>query len=517
MMNAAMLHQRISNDEWLVGIPSLASVKNDVNVVRSTRSAWSRILRHDFRPVLEPPVDVIEAIEANGKTSGLERALHHIAAEAECIAETYADMGADHAGPLFNRVMGNQASDGAYFTRPVAASIAARLTLDACGEKDWTDPQVWQQHKTVDLACGSGTLLAAILTDMKRRAREQGASDDLLTQLQRIAVEDVIKGMDFNPVSLQLAAAQLTAGNQDVHYRKMGLHLMPYGPKQHDTTRVSVGTLELLGQKTIVSRDGEMDIPDNSIGSRNVWEQSDDIELEDAVDAAKNAKIVVMNPPFTNRAKMGEKFPKHIQQLLRTRVDAMEQKLVANDKEMEDFVDKNALRPLFVALADKCLSARDGLMTMVLPTIALSTTSGQQERIVLARRFHIHTVVTIHHPRSINMSQNTNINESILIAKRHQDSNLPTRFISLDRLPIDEDEVEDWHQCIAACEQGQIANGWGQVSHWPAEVMETGDWTAAVWRSPELAIAAARFANRDDLLAIEERYRRTEKHQKHSR
>ena len=74
-----------------------------------------------------------------GKTSGLERALRHIAAEAERIAETYADMGADHAGPLFNRVMGNQASDGAYFTRPTAASIAARLTLDVCGDADWSE------------------------------------------------------------------------------------------------------------------------------------------------------------------------------------------------------------------------------------------------------------------------------------------------------------------------------------------------------------------------------------------
>ena len=504
MMNAAMLHQRISNDEWLVGIPSLASVKNDVNVVRSTRSAWSRILRHDFRPVLEPPVDVIEAIEASGKTSGLERALHHIAAEAERIAETYADMGADHAGPLFNRVMGNQASDGAYFTRPVAASIAARLTLDACGDKDWTDPQVWQQHKTVDLACGSGTLLAAILTEMKRRAREQGANDDLLTKLQRIAVEDVIKGMDFNPVSLQLAAAQLTAGNQDVRYRKMGLQLMPYGPDRNDPTRISAGTLELLGQKAIVRRDGELDIPDDSIGSQSVWGSDEDAELEDAVEAANNARIVIMNPPFTNRAKMGEKFPKHIQQLLRKRVDAMEGNLVANDQDMEDFVDKNALAPLFVALADRCLDARDGWMTLVSPTIALSNPSGLHERIVLAQRFHIHTIVTIHHPRNFNMSQNTNINESILIAERRQDSELPTRFISLDRLPIDEDEVEDLHQCIEGTEQGQITDGWGEVSYWPAEVMATGDWTPAIWRSPELARALARFSNSDSLTLMRE-------------
>ncbi len=172
MMNAAMLHQRIANGRWLSGVSDLAAVKNDVNVVRRISREWDRVMRHDFRPVLEPAVEAIQAIEDTGKLAGLERALRHIATEAERIAETYADMGADHAGPLFNKVMGNQASDGAYFTRPVAASIAARLTLDACGDVDWTDPAVWRAHKTVDLACGSGTLLAAILTDVNCRAKE---------------------------------------------------------------------------------------------------------------------------------------------------------------------------------------------------------------------------------------------------------------------------------------------------------------------------------------------------------
>ena len=134
MMNAAMLHQRISNGGWLPGISDLAAVKNDVDVVRRMSREWERVMRHDFRPVLEPALEAIYAVETTGKAAGLERALRHLAAEAERIAETYADMGADHAGPLFNRVMGNQASDGAFFTRPVAASIAARLTLDACGD-----------------------------------------------------------------------------------------------------------------------------------------------------------------------------------------------------------------------------------------------------------------------------------------------------------------------------------------------------------------------------------------------
>ena len=502
LMNAAMLHQRISNGRWLSGISDLSAVKNATDVVRKLSREWERILRHDFRPVLEPALETIYAIETTGKISGLERALHHITAEAERIAETYADMGADHAGPLFNRVMGNQASDGAFFTRPVAASIAARLTLDAVGEQDWTDPAVWREHKTVDLACGSGTLLAAMLTDMKRRAAEQGANETMIAQLQKIAVEDVIKGMDINPVSLQLAASQLTTGNQDIRYRQMGLHLMPYGPNRHDLTRISIGTLDLMGQNVIIPRSNQFEIADTRIESHNVWAQDDDAELEDAVDAANNAKIILMNPPFTNRVKMGEKFPKHIQQLLRKRVDAMEKNLVTNDPQMDDFVDKNALRPLFVALADRCLDAREGLMTMVLPTVALSTISGQNERIVLADRFHIHTVVTSHQPRQINMSQNVNINESILISKRHEGSKPPTRFVALDRFPINEDEVEDLHQCLSACERGQIENGWGEVSYWPAEYMETGDWTPGVWRSPELAITAAGFANSSELQSI---------------
>ena len=45
---------------------------------------------------------------------------------------------------------------------------------------------------------------------------------------------------------------------------------------------------------------------------------------------------------------MGEKFQKQLQQALRQRVDALEQALVKNDKPLKDFVDKNALAPLFV-------------------------------------------------------------------------------------------------------------------------------------------------------------------------
>ncbi len=418
MMNAAMLHQRIRNGGWLSGVSDLATIKNDVNVLQKTRREWERIMRHDFRPVIEPAVEVIYAIENTGKTGGLERALHHLAAEAARIAEAYADMGADHAGPLFNRVMGNQASDGAFFTRPTAASIAARLALDACGDLDWTKPHTWRDHKIVDLACGSGTLLAAMLSDMKRRAKEQGESGEQLAALQKVGVEEVIVGLDINPVSLQLAASQLTASNKEIGYRRMGLHLMPYGPERDNPSFIRAGSLELLGQKAIILRKNQFELPDESIASQTVWDLSDSLELEDAVDAVKDSRIVIMNPPFTNRSKMGEKFPSEMQQKLRSRVDAMERALVNADPEMRGFADKNSIGPLFVALADHCLNQDDGVMTMINPTIALCAPSGQAERMLLAQRYHIHTVLTCHQPGQVNMSQQAGLNESVIIGKR---------------------------------------------------------------------------------------------------
>ena len=398
LMNASMLHHRIAAGGWLPDISGMDEIKNAPDAIMDVYSQWNRITRHDFQPVIVPALDIIEEVRKSGRLTGLNRALRHLAGEAERIAEGYADLGADHAGPLFNKVMGNQASDGAYFTRPPAAALLARLTLDAVGPRDtdWTADSTWKAHRTVDLACGSGTLIAAMLTEMKRRAGDQGAGDSRQAELQKLAVEEVIAGLDFNPVSLQLAAAQLTAGNRDVAYRRIGLHRMPYGPRGGE---VRVGTPELLGQKSVL-RSAGFDLDDEALDSEQLRMVGDDPLLGDAVDAVRNVRIVIMNPPFTNRSNMGQKFTKEVQQRMRRRVDSHERTLVAVDPDMEGFGDKNSIRPLFVALADTCLDPADGVLALVNPTIALTTSSGRHERVALARRFHIHTLLTCHQPGS---------------------------------------------------------------------------------------------------------------------
>ena len=127
LMNAAMLHQRIAAGAWLPGIVGLDAIKVAPNAAQLALRHWNAITRHDFRPVLEPAIEVISSVQDTGRESGLNKAMRHIAAEAERLAEDYTNLGADYAGELFNRVMGNQASDGAYFTRPVAAALLPGL------------------------------------------------------------------------------------------------------------------------------------------------------------------------------------------------------------------------------------------------------------------------------------------------------------------------------------------------------------------------------------------------------
>lgn len=508
LMNAAMLHQRIASGAWLRGVVGLEAVRVASHAARLALRHWNAITRHDFRPVLEPAIEVIERVQDTGRESGLNKAIRHIAAEAERLAGDYADLGADYAGELFNKVMGNQASDGAYFTRPAAASLLARLALDAAAsDADWTDSKTWESTRVVDLACGSGTLLAASLTEMKRRAREQGASERCLAELQKLAVEETIVGLDFNPVSLQLAAAQLTAGNVDVTYRNMGLHQMPYGSKGDHVNDVRAGSLELLGQRRVVGRDDEMNLDDLDVGSERLQMARDDPTLEDAVDAVLEARVVIMNPPFTSREKMGEKFSGEIRGRLRKRVDGLERTLVEKDPELDGFVSKTSIGPLFEALAERCANAVDGVVAMVWPTIAFTGPSTHYKRRVFAKRFHIHTLLTSHQPSDINLSQNTSINESLIIARRHESSKRvkpPTRIIGLDKMPLDDQSVAELHDRLVRRETGLLSDGWGEVSEWPVERIEAGDWTAGVFRSPVLAEAAFDLATHKSLIRMED-------------
>ena len=50
----------------------------------------------------------------------------------------------------------------------------------------------------------------------------------------------------------------------------------------------------------------------------------------------------------------------------------------------------------------------------------------------------------------------------------------------------------------------ELGKDWGCVSYWPSQRIERGDWTSAIWRSPELADAAAQLSECQSLKTMEE-------------
>ena len=135
----------------------------------------------------------------------------------------------------------------------------------------------------------------------------------------------------------------------------MQLHRMPYGEENGE---YKAGSLELLSQSSILPREDQLEFEDEALGSKQIQLSEDNPALEDATQAVNKARIVIMNPPFTTRKKMGEKFRAKVQIGLRRKVSELEKWICSSDPKMKGFVDKNTIGPLFVALADRCLDEK---------------------------------------------------------------------------------------------------------------------------------------------------------------
>ena len=98
------------------------------------------VLEYDYRPIFQPARNVVRHLGRSEHRMAAWRAIRGLAEWADENAEHYATMGMEYAGELFSRVMGHQAADGAYFTRPEAARLLAELALDQMRVEDWDRP-----------------------------------------------------------------------------------------------------------------------------------------------------------------------------------------------------------------------------------------------------------------------------------------------------------------------------------------------------------------------------------------
>ena len=512
VLTAAVVHGRLEAGGALRG-RRIAGLEEAGTTPEALMSAWDEVLDVDYQPIFKEARNLIRHVtRKERKTAGLNEAVRRIVSDALEIGETYAHMEMDHAGQLFNEVMGDQAADGAYFTRPHAAVMLGGLALEALDEDDWSAKETWDRALVFDPTCGSGTLLTAFLSAAKAKAREHGAAPEKVQELHRYGVEQMLMGLDVNPVSLQLAGAQMTLGDPAVRYGRMNLVKLEYGYLKEEE-RASAGSLELLTDSRIVgtlSGRGQQSLAldyeatgraqNLSIMAGEPFEHE---ELSDVVEKLMGRRVALMNPPFVRRDKLGEKFETDEQKAVRARIDGAQVLLESTNPEMKNITDKNTARPLWVALGLKTIHHEEGVLGMVIPTVGLLAPSGLHERQILARHLHIRWVVTSHEIGNLHMSQtgSTGINESLVIGTRKaRDGEEPTKFISLDRQPTNRHEAEEVVEAIA---RGNPIP-WGHERLVSRERMRAGDWSAAGWRSPKLDDAAEQIRRWSELKPMKE-------------
>lgn len=465
VINACLLHRRLQ--DVMEGLTSLDDVNGSVNPRHALLDAWRTIVDRDYRPVFEPALNIVEVLP----DSAAKNAIYRLVDRANSVADTLSELGYDHAGPLYHKILGTAKSDSANYTDNKSALMLARLAFSD-NFTDWSDMKKVSQLRVMDPACGTGTLLMASLKVIKERI----ALDESHDSLHKKLVEDVLCGMDINRYAVQLAACNLTLGAPTVDYKNMNLYTTKHGPQPDGG--VKAGSVELLRMESDRDMMKALVRPMKGIKAEHV-DNAEQMKFP-----LSGLDVVIMNPPFGSNTARSRKYPDDVvKQMQRNELD-IKSRLQRMDKEAGEVIDANSIRLFFTPLADRLLDSKNGTLAQVMPVTACIGASGLEERKFLADRFWVECIIASHDPQRLNFSYKTGIHECLMVCRRYDgDIKPPTEFVSLYRMPKSAEEAIEAADAIS----GGNTSGWGSAVSWPAERIATGDWSPVQWYNQNIA------------------------------
>ena len=226
----------------------LAVVREDVPTVDEARrdgvpglrDVWRRICeRIDYVPVFELAAEILDVL-ADAPEDARTRVTDALVA---AMAETRQLEGHDLSGRLFHTLLTDAKFTGAYYTSVPAATLLARLVFEGWPRGvDWRDHEFPASLNVADLACGTGTLLMAVASEVERRHREAGGTN--AAALHKYMVEQALHGYDVQLSAVHFAATSLAMLNPAIQFDRMNFYVMPFGA---DDAKTSLGSLDFLG------------------------------------------------------------------------------------------------------------------------------------------------------------------------------------------------------------------------------------------------------------------------------
>ena len=394
----------------------LTAVDNDVATVDEAlrrkldglHNAWRYICNEiDYVPVFDLAGNIVDVL----KDGPPEVQLPVIEPLARAVRDTRKLEGHDLSGRLFHTLLTDAKFSGAYYTSVPAATLLSRLVFHEWPEHvDWSDHEFPASLNVADLACGTGTLLMAVASEVERKHRAAGGSES--AALHKAMVEQALHGYDVQLSAVHFAATSLAMLNPDIQFDRMNLFVMPLGA---EGSNVLLGSLEFLNTSEAAVQFALSD-PDFGTSLRDAgqvygggWR---------GVDAGVTATLpeldlAIMNPPFTRSVggnllfgslPRGERT--QLQRELSRRLRSMQASSTAG------------LGAAFVAAASPKLRPGEGRLALVLPVTVCTGPSWSQTRALIANDYLLDVVVASHDPARWNFSDSTDLSEALLIATR---------------------------------------------------------------------------------------------------
>ncbi|MBM3473439.1 MAG: hypothetical protein FJX75_09240 [Armatimonadetes bacterium] len=414
LTNALIFQEILSRTDNRVS--SIAVAEDDGPAHAALPAHWRFILDEvNYAPIFHLARGVLVSTSASHL---VDHALRALVGSALQIVRWRAALRHDLMGRLYHRLLPTPKYLGAYYTSVSAAVLLLKLALGRGAVRvDWSDLTTVSQLRVADLACGTGTLLMAAadacIDNHVRDCVVQHRQVEM-AELQRLLLGHVIWGYDVLPSAVHLTASTLMLRHPEVPVNVTNLHSLPLGGDHHE-----LGTLEFLfanriGRATPLLGPGRR--PQRVRGKGEPEVGSAELPLLD---------VCVMNPPFTRTAGENLLFgnlPKDqrpkMQKRLQKGVRMAPPRPGSGARGLSASITAG-LGSVFVALADRRLKP-GGTMALVLPQGLLSGVAWAKTRDLLERDYDLDCIVVSHEPDRWNFSDNTDLSECLVVARRRE-------------------------------------------------------------------------------------------------
>ncbi len=483
--NMALLQNRMRSEGIRIeDLDTLIDIRSAGNRQTALLDNWKRIREVDYVPVVDPALAVLHKLPVDQHTNGLLEIL--LEGVLDC-APHIRGLQLDHAGPLYHGLLETAKYDGSYYTSTSTSVLLAELAMPpdwSCIEDHWNDTDRLMSLKICDPACGTGTLLMAAARTIEQRFRHAGGEEDDLPALHLGLIEDVLYGLDINRHAIHLAASMLTLSAPRIDYNRMHLYNMQHGVGASGEVRA--GSLDILvDDATYMPGFAPPEMKQQRAGAEGYREDTPDLKGQ--------CDLVIMNPPFTRNDIRN----RHLPPKMRKKVQEHEVELAKTTpvRAHSLAIDQSTIGTFFTPIGD-ILLGQTGALAIVKPFTACTNASGKDERDLLTdpKRFELELVVTSHDNRRINFSENTDVHESLIIARRptpEAKSTRRTAFVSLAENPQSASEAHFLAEAIQTALKGD--NGalaaYGTISWRSIDQLRGRPWNAACFYDQSLAEA----------------------------